>query len=262
MEMRHRRYPLIVCALLLAGQMWAAPVYTPIPGLTSTGAGLTEGFLDVNFLLISAPAGVTTNVYPYVVRTTANFGYGYQEPAFPFLPGTWYPDSPEVKWLGVQPSYAGPTRSTLGPSDPAGTYIFETTFSLTAAQVSTAVINGVWAADNNGTVVLNGTQVAASPDWCATDPLAYCFLTPDTLIIDTGFVAGINHLDFVITNDVQPGPGNPVGLWAYLEGGSYGGFEPVPEPSTALLWGGGVAALAGIVLLRRRHPRQIASRLT
>ena len=249
MEMRHRRYLLSVCALLLAGQMWAAPVFTPIPGLTSTGAGLTEGSLDVNFLLISAPAGVPTSVYPRVVRTTANFGdgMGYQ-PAFPFLPGTWYPDSPGTKWIAPKPSYAGLDRFSLGPSDPAGTYIFEITFTLTAQQLATTEIWGSWAADNRGVVLLNGTQVAASPDSCANKVHPDCFLAPVPLYIDVGFVAGINHLDFVITNEVLAA-GNPVGLWAELEGGSW----TIPEPGTAALWGGGAGALAGLAALRRRR---------
>jgi hypothetical protein len=249
--MSHRKCALLSASLLLfAGQAVADSVYVPFPGLASTGAYLTEGSQDVNFMLISAPEGVDPWVNPTVVRSTWDWGTG-EVAAYPFG-GGWFDNTNETKWLGVGETYHGPRRYEAGASDPSGIYIFRTEFVLPEGFTS-AVISGGWAVDNLGTIVLNGTTVATTPESCAVTPLGpMCYKSPLALSISTGFVTGVNYLDFVIENEVRA-VGNPMGLWASLQGG-YWIEQTVPEPGTAALLGVGAAGL--VLLAVRRRQRQ------
>jgi hypothetical protein len=61
--------------------------------------------------------------------------------------------------------------------------------------------------------------------------------------VTTGFVIGVNHLDFRIYN-VNQALGNPMGFRVQMQG-----TYEVPEPATAALW---LAGLATLAFLRRR----------
>jgi hypothetical protein len=244
---------LAVCSVLSQ----AAPVLVPIPGIVSSGAGLAEGAVDVNFLLISAPDGVPLNISPKVVRTTIDYGSGSQA-AFPFWPGAWIPNSAESQWLGVLDSYSPPTRYAYGPADPSGWYQFRLTFVLPSSYAANnATISGSWMADNRGQLYLNGvaqpsvyTPPSGGGIWgssthscAATDD--QCFKAMHAFELTSGFVAGVNNLDFYVRNQDNLPYGNPAGFRVEMSGANY----MVPEPSTVMLWAGGLIALA---LLRRR----------
>jgi hypothetical protein len=232
----------------------AAPVLVSIPGIVSSGAGLAEGATDVNFLLISAPAGVLTGISPKVVRSTVDYGSGPQ-PAFPLLPTLWAANDANSQWLSVNDSYWDAATRTPGASDPSGWYVFLLVFQLPSTYAAqNATIIGSWAADNRGQIYLNGNPVSdlytpptgggpwgANTHACGTDD--QCYMAMHAFEIDSGFQAGTNYLEFHVWNGESP-VGNPTGFRFDVASASYA----VPEPSTLALWLGG---LAGLALLRR-----------
>ncbi|MFW6108656.1 MAG: PEP-CTERM sorting domain-containing protein, partial [bacterium] len=145
-------------------------------------------------------------------------------------------------WLGNDPVGA-PGSSWIGPVNPgttnvaAGQYTYRTTFELDGAFLpETAILTLAFAVDNGVTdVLLNGQSAGIAAGGFGG------FLGPYT--IDSGFVAGLNTLDFVVTNaGTAPNPG---GLRVEI-----GGTALVPEPATVSL-----LALGGLALLRRRRKK-------
>ena len=106
------------------------------------------------------------------------------------------------------------------------TYTFTTTFDLTGLNASTAVLNGVSTGDELlGVVVQNFNQLHA-------------------FTLDSGFVAGLNTLSFVIQNN-----GGPGAFRAQFVGTADLASSEVPEPGTLALVA--VALLAAGALRRR-----------
>lgn len=109
---------------------------------------------------------------------------------YPIQPGIWVENSTASKWISVQGSNGG--------NGGAGDFTFRTTANLREVDLSTAVLDLKWAADNSVVLKLNGVAVSApSPS----------FTSYLTLNVASGFVAGENTLDFVVNNG-----GGPLGL--------------------------------------------------
>ena len=147
--MKRYNYVLLLLAglLLLSAQVFASGVWTPITGIVSTGAGLTQGATDLSYLLISAPAGVTIS-NPVVVCDVIGCGSG-TTPAFPFWansPWAWAADDASSSWVGVQAMEYGNINEKspgvpgtgVAAGDPQGWYDFQVQFTLPAYAVSTA----------------------------------------------------------------------------------------------------------------------------
>jgi hypothetical protein len=113
--------------------------------------------------------------------------------------GPWPGDGPKSKWIGP--------RSDELNGNAQGTYTYRTTFDLTGFNPATAVLTGQFAADNSAIIMLNGVAVGISGS-------GYSTFTP--FAISSRFVAGVNTLDFVVTNN-QPTP-NPTGLRVEVSG--------------------------------------------
>jgi hypothetical protein len=152
--------------------------------------GLAEGgSVDPNYSLIQSP-------YPYLGPNAivAN------PPA-----GAWVPNTVTSKW--ISPS-ANQSQSDGGNAN--GNYTYRTTFDLTGLDPGSASITGQWATDNGGIILINGSSTGQT-----TGIEAFGGFTPFS--ISTGFIAGLNMLDFVVNN--YPGPTfNPTGLRVEMSG--------------------------------------------
>lgn len=186
-----------------------------------SGALLTNGATVTDYRLVSQPAGSVTEL---IAVTSAG--------GFPVPP--WIGDSAISTW--IRPNNGSGTGQE---SDPAGQYIFETTFDLGSLDPTTASLSGRFATDNSGTVQLNGNDLVVSSSsfqlWSDIE------LTAGSPL----FVSGENTLRFIVNNAAGTS-GNPVGLRVELS------FHAVPEPASPLL----VAIFGGVLAScqRRRRP--------
>ena len=142
-------------------------------GVDDQGVVLPGGSVDPHYTLIQSPD--PTYKGPNAIVTT-EIAQGY-----------WLSQSDTSKWIAPTPnqSYPGAT-----PCNEQGTYVWRTTFTLSAAEVASFKLNGGWAADNSGPDVrLNDNSLGISTP-------SYSVLNPFT--IESGFVAGTNTLDFEV----------------------------------------------------------------
>ena len=173
-------------------------------GVNSSGIPLAPGAIDPHYTLISSPMGSG----PAFVVIDG------QVPFLPYFPGdpVWMPNSSISEWIG-------PVANALtAVGGPPGDYIFQTTFNLTANEVSSAELMGRLASDNSVQILLNGVNTGMG----ASD-----FEHFTSFQITSGFVQGVNRLDFLVTND-DCGPlcVNPTGLRVEYR------MTEVPEPAT------------------------------
>jgi len=183
----------ILLTPLLASLSCLCAYAAPIPGLFNTGLD-TEGVLlpasgavDPHYeIILSADAGL-----PGPDAVTLN-------PGFPV--GPWVAEGPDSRWIAPQANQG---------NGAGGEYRYRTTFDLTGFDESTASISGEWAIDNEGTdILINGTSTGN------LNTNGFAALTAFT--VNSGFVAGVNTLDFVVFN-AGAGVG-PTGLRVRMSG--------------------------------------------
>jgi hypothetical protein len=155
-------------------------------GVSSGGSLLADGAVDPHYTLTSSADAGAPGPNLFVVNSSGL--------PFPYWPG----DGPSSKWIAPLANEA--------TGNPEGTYTYHTTFNLTGFNPATASLTGQWGADNSAVMKLNGVTVTSVPGFSS--------LTPFT--ISSGFVAGVNSLDFVVTN-LSPTP-NPTGLRVEISG--------------------------------------------
>jgi hypothetical protein len=195
----------------------------PINSLYSTGLGVNGGRLgggtpDPHYVLVSGPQGT-----PGSQALTID-----NHPA----------------WAGNDDASAFISVANPGTTDiAAGTYQFRTTFDLTGFNPATADLTlTMFADDTLQEVRLNGVAVPG------INFSGFTLDTGKTFSINSGFISGINTLDFLSVNG-GAGP-NPGGFRVDLSGSAV----PVPEPSAlALLVLGGVTMVGAAA--RRRVKR-------
>lgn len=153
----------IITAIILCGNLLAQK---PIPGLFRTGidndgVAQTPGSLELHYATENAQT-------PQVVARHS---------------------------LWVQPPAGSAWISLPGGSQslPIGTYTYKLTFDLSGFDPHTAKISGQVASDNNLTILINGIN-AGFPN------IPGPFTTLYPFAIDTGFVAGMNVLEFQVLN--------------------------------------------------------------
>ncbi|MTV36175.1 PEP-CTERM sorting domain-containing protein [Duganella radicis] len=205
----------IVAAALALASLSAAHADT-ITGLYNTGLG-QSGSADAHYSLSSAVSSTPIITYDSV---------------WP-VDGTWLNNTGVSRWIT-------PTASQAASLDAAadGIYTYSLSFDLSGYNAASAVFAGRVAADNAVAVKLNGAEIGS----------AVGFQSWYDFGANSGFVAGVNTLEFVVTN-YRLGAGNPTGLRVEFDSSS---VTAVPEPETyAMLLGG--LALVGAVARRRKQ---------
>jgi subtilisin family serine protease len=166
-------------------------------GVSSPGVLAPDDAVDSHYTILSSADSGSPGPNAYVVISNV----------FPI--GPWLSDGPNSKWIGP--------RADAGNGNAQGIYTYQTTFNLAGFNPSTAVLTGEFAADNSANILLNGVNVGINSAGFST-------FTPFT--ISTGFVAGVNTLDFVVTND--PWTPNPTGLRVDISGTATPSSAPPP----------------------------------
>lgn len=208
----------IIAALLAISSFGAHAV--AINGLVSTGAGLTAGTQDTNYTL-SVAAGATA--------LSSNYGYVTSNNVWPI--GPWIQNDAASSWLTPSQS-----QGASFDASQAGVYNWHLSFDLTGYDLNSASFAGRFAADNAATILLNGQAIASTNSFSSWTNFA----------ANSGFVAGVNSLDFVVTNYAQNGS-NPTGLRVEFTDSN---VAAVPEPETYALMAMG---LIGVAVARRRR---------
>ena len=166
-------------------------------GVDDQGVVLEGGAVDPHYTLLQSPD--TTYTGPDAIVTTH------------IAAGFWLAQSDTSKWIAPTPNQSYPGAD---PCNATGIYVWRTTFDLTGYDLEAFSISGGWASDNYGTAVrLNGVVTGFTNG-------GYSGLSAFTL--DSGFVAGVNTLDFEVT-DVGCPNGLRVEMTADTGAGGAGG---------------------------------------
>ncbi|QSA97553.1 hypothetical protein [Methylococcus sp. EFPC2] len=159
-----------------------------IAGLVNTGQGLSSGTVDTHYAFETLSG-----------TATGTGGYGVVAPNSGFPLNYWIANTEASKWLA-------PTANAAQSYDALseGHYKWTLDFDLSGYDASTASFSARFSADNGATVKLNGVSLTSTPY-----PVSYRDWT--SFGTESGFVGGINTLEFFVTNE-RRGSGNPTGL--------------------------------------------------
>ena len=176
-----------------------------IPGVYNTGLGVGgtalaagDGQVDANYVIVATNTGAAIG----------NHALTYYNPAY-------LQDGPRSRIVNL-------TGDGSGNNGDVST--FETTFSLAGFDATNATISGQALFDNFGTISLNGNQIGGTIT-------GYNTLSPFGTNANF-FVAGLNHLDFTLTNIGGPQAFQVAGLTVTAARVPVGG---VPEPTSWML---------------------------
>ncbi|MBI2925809.1 MAG: immunoglobulin domain-containing protein, partial [Verrucomicrobia bacterium] len=165
--------------------------------------------------------------------------------------GPWLPNGPTSKWIAPQPDQTCCGQKVgegtgAGGNEP-GDYVYRISFDLTGFDLGTVKISGQWAVDSEGTdIKINGTstgnKIAPFP------PQPSESWHPFT--ITSGFVDGVNTLDFVVNRSSGKYPtglrAEVLGTGATAGSGSAAPVFLVQPKSQAVKLGSSASFLASV----------------
>lgn len=161
----------------------------------------------------------------------------------------WLADSKSDQSAWVTPFQAA--NLTLDPSK-NGEYVYTQTFDLTGYSLTDISFSGRWAADNYGTMFLNGHEIASISKGTGASAYSNFQTWHDfTSVSSSYFVEGKNTITWDVINIAQSS-GNPTGLRVEFTDFNKTCISAVPEPSAWALMIAGFA-LIGFVSNRRRE---------
>jgi hypothetical protein len=204
----------VLVGLVSAWSLSAAPVAVFGTGVDFSGQVLADGAVDPHYQLIASAAPL----YPGPNAVVADTQVHPVE--------KWISTGAASKWISI--------RADAATHNPEGEYIYRTTFDLTGFDLGTVILTGQFAPDDVGSIFLN--NVATRVNVC-------CYYQWFPFTLSSGFVAGVNTLDFVVENS----GGGPTGIRVDLAGS--GDASAVPEPGSWMLLiigGGALGLLANI----------------
>jgi hypothetical protein len=203
-------------ALMCGGSAQAAAIL----GLFNTGT-------DASNLALAGGNGVEDPHYTILSSTSPGFD---GDQAQTYFNGAYAAEDGNSRWISLTGS-GTPVNNTT---------VYRLSFSLSGLDAGTAQITGRWGADNSGLILLNGTSTGITVPG---------FSSLTNFSINSGFVAGVNTLDFRVVD---------VGVVTALRVDDLAGTaavlspqNPVPEPATWALLIAGFGG-AGAMLRRRR----------
>ncbi len=203
---------LAVCAVSVAQA-------SPIVGLYNTGAGITiNGTTDTNYALTNSSGAA---IY-------GNYGEAAVGSGWPISP--WLADNSTSHWLTPTSN-----RAQSYDSSSAGTYKWTLQFNLTGYNATTASFEGKFSADNNAVAYLNGNNIGSAAGFSSW----YNFSAGSSL-----FNAGVNNLEFVVTN--LKGSGNPTGLRVEMTNSN---VSAVPLPGAVWFF---MSGMLGLLAVKRK----------
>ena len=208
--------------------------------ITNPPAGFTFSFSPLSskvstVLTVTASGQIRSGTYPVTIRarygdiirdiavrvdiavgapnlrvwSTGQATAGSVDPNYTLVDGLGSPLAAYVVDLAESPphwsygNWIAPSRNIQVTA--AGTYRYRTSFDLTGFDPNSVEIRGIFDADDTATVLLNGSVVTTLNKINLYDA--------GQLLINTGFRAGVNQLEFVVTNATN----SPTGLMVTIQ---------------------------------------------
>lgn len=165
------------------------PIVLHNTGMDAPGVPATGGGSDAHYVMIQSPDPIYPGPTAHVIDP---------------VPAMWMPNSvsPDSRWISA-------SRDDLY-IPVAGTYVFRQEFTLPQG-FTVATISGQWMSDNAAEIHLNGV-----PTGQTTPAGGFTAWTP--FLLQSGFVEGVNTLDFVVESFPVFGPNSYSGVRVEMSG--------------------------------------------